>query len=141
GIRDFHVTGVQTCALPILLSAPTSGITCAAAKATREVIGPSGVIHGPGALSVRVSTSTMRVFPGPPSNRGSRTVTPLGFSAGATGVLGALTVSPPGSAPSGPRRRTAGPARRAGHRARLRAGRTGAGGRRRRHAGTLPTAT
>src|SRR5690606_39571453 len=29
GIRDFHVTGVQTCALPISNTAPFSRLTCA----------------------------------------------------------------------------------------------------------------
>src|SRR5690606_40582885 len=38
GIRDFHVTGVQTCALPILLAAAVSELA-------EEHEGDKGVVH------------------------------------------------------------------------------------------------
>src|SRR5207302_3402700 len=42
GIRDFHVTGVQTCALPISVSAPTQTVS---PSLGRELARDLGVSH------------------------------------------------------------------------------------------------
>src|SRR5690606_31491085 len=38
GIRDFHVTGVQTCALPIYYAWPTAEIAVMGAKGATEIL-------------------------------------------------------------------------------------------------------
>src|SRR5690606_40990104 len=42
GIRDFHVTGVQTCALPISIDVASDGIDLLAFSGHKALLGPTG---------------------------------------------------------------------------------------------------
>src|SRR5690606_40582157 len=51
GIRDFHVTGVQTCALPILFTTACDDVL---EVTDRDIINPSDVESAAGAEAVRI---------------------------------------------------------------------------------------
>src|SRR5690606_39752828 len=76
GIRDFHVTGVQTCALPISTSVPPPGSAPAAGARTRAGSGcPSSVT-----VARQPSSTTVVAF-------------------ASAMIAGPVTVAPAGSAP------------------------------------------
>src|SRR5690606_40772377 len=61
GIRDFHVTGVQTCALPISSQklAPTRGYieTRDGTLLSYRVVLPDAAVHGPGPYGLVITYS------------------------------------------------------------------------------------
>src|SRR6266511_1571347 len=70
GIRDFHVTGVQTCALPISLSGAARSDARSAAPARRGCRWPAGALPcRPGAL---VDVTQARRFDGVERGRSDR---------------------------------------------------------------------